>query len=163
MMADLSAFQRDLLYVLTGMAEPNGLAIRDELGKYYESEIHHGRLYLNLDDLAENGLVEKGQRDWWTNKYALTDRDRRGDRGPPRVGTAVRRDQRGRLTSRGTIDLPGSGIPRTETNRGYYMFSSDRRERLVRCEALSWRVWPLTAGPRHPYSKIANVGIAILG
>ncbi|MFO7907959.1 MAG: helix-turn-helix transcriptional regulator [Pirellulaceae bacterium] len=47
----------------------HGLAIKEELEDYYEKEIHHGRLYPNLDTLVEKGLVEKGQRDRRTNYY----------------------------------------------------------------------------------------------
>ncbi|PSQ43722.1 PadR family transcriptional regulator [Halobacteriales archaeon SW_7_68_16] len=76
-MYDLTAFQRDLLYVVAGLDEPHGLAIKEELEKYYENEIHHGRLYPNLDTLVDKGLVEKGQRDRRTNIYSLTRRGRR--------------------------------------------------------------------------------------
>lgn len=76
-MYDLTGFQRDLLYVVAGKEEPHGLAIKEELENYYESEIHHGRLYPNLDTLVEKGLVEKGQRDRRTNTYVVT---RRGSR-----------------------------------------------------------------------------------
>jgi len=77
-MYDLTGFQRDLLYVVAGLDEPHGLAIKDELEGYYEKEIHHGRLYPNLDTLVEKGLVEKGQRDRRTNYYyTLTRRGRR--------------------------------------------------------------------------------------
>jgi DNA-binding PadR family transcriptional regulator len=76
-MHDLTGFQRDVLYVIAGLNEPHGLAIKDELEDYYEKEIHHGRLYPNLDTLVEKGLVEKGQLDRRTNSYELT---RRGHR-----------------------------------------------------------------------------------
>jgi DNA-binding PadR family transcriptional regulator len=76
-MHDLTGFQRDLLYVIAGLDEPHGLAIKEELEGYYESEVNHGRLYPNLDTLVEKGLVEKGQRDRRTNFYTLT---RRGER-----------------------------------------------------------------------------------
>jgi PadR family transcriptional regulator PadR len=76
-MYDLTGFQRDLLYVISGFDEPHGLALKDELEEYYETEIHHGRLYPNLDGLVEKGLVEKGEKDRRTNSYALT---RRGQR-----------------------------------------------------------------------------------
>ncbi|MFC7046366.1 PadR family transcriptional regulator [Halobacteriaceae archaeon GCM10025711] len=76
-MHDLTGFQRDLLYVIAGLEEPHGLAIKEELEEYYESEIHHGRLYPNLDTLVDKGLVEKGQRDQRTNYYKLTRRGRR--------------------------------------------------------------------------------------
>jgi len=58
-MYDLTGFQRDLLYVIAGEDEPHGLAIKDELEQYYEKEIHHGRLYPNLDTLVDKGLVER--------------------------------------------------------------------------------------------------------
>ena len=76
-MYDLTGFQRDLLYVIVGLEEPHGLAIKKELEKYYESEVHHGRLYPNLDTLVDKGLVEKGTIDQRTNYYVLTSRGRR--------------------------------------------------------------------------------------
>ncbi|MBX0294005.1 PadR family transcriptional regulator [Haloarcula nitratireducens] len=76
-MHDLTGFQRDLLYVIAGLDEPHGLAIKDELEDYYESEVNHGRLYPNLDTLVEKGLIEKGELDRRTNFYTLT---RRGER-----------------------------------------------------------------------------------
>ena len=76
-MYDLTGFQRDLLYVIAGQEDPHGLAIKAELEEYYETEIHHGRLYPNLDTLVDKGLVEKGKRDRRTNIYSLTRRGRR--------------------------------------------------------------------------------------
>ena len=76
-MFDLTGFQRDLLYVIAGQEKPHGLAIKEEIDKYYEKEIHHGRLYPNLDTLVEKGLVEKGQRDKRTNFYSVTNRGSR--------------------------------------------------------------------------------------
>ena len=76
-MHDLTAFQRDLLYVIAGLDEPHGLAVKNELENYYEKEVHHGRLYPNLDTLVDKGLVEKSQRDNRTNSYILSRRGRR--------------------------------------------------------------------------------------
>ena len=76
-MHDLTGFQRDLLYAITGRDDPHGLAIKEELEDYYEKEIHHGRLYPNLDTLVDKGLVEKGDKDRRTNFYTLTRRGRR--------------------------------------------------------------------------------------
>ena len=76
-MYDLTGFQRDLLYVIAGSEKPHGLAIKDELENYYEKEIHHGRLYPNLDTLVDKGLVEKGDKDRRTNFYTVTRRGRR--------------------------------------------------------------------------------------
>jgi DNA-binding PadR family transcriptional regulator len=76
-MYDLTGFQRDLLYVIAGLDDPHGLAIKYELEEYYEKEVQHGRLYPNLDTLAEKGLIEKGKHDQRTNEYTTT---RRGTR-----------------------------------------------------------------------------------
>ncbi|WP_424016304.1 PadR family transcriptional regulator (plasmid) [Halorientalis pallida] len=76
-MHDLTGFQRDLLYVIAGLDEPHGLALKEDLDAYYETEIHHGRLYPNLDDLVEKGLVEKGSKDRRTNVYSITKRGER--------------------------------------------------------------------------------------
>jgi len=75
-MHDLTRFQRDLLYVVAGLDEPKGLAVKAELDDYYETDINHGRLYPNLDALVGMGLIEKGRRDDRTNKYVIT---RRGE------------------------------------------------------------------------------------
>lgn len=76
-MHDLTGFQRDLLVVIAGLEEPHGLAIKEELEDYYESEVNHGRLYPNLDEVVSKGLVEKGQKDRRTNVYRLTARGKR--------------------------------------------------------------------------------------
>ena len=60
-MYDFTGFQRDLLYAIAGQEELHGFAIKTELEDYYETETHHGRLYPNLDDLVDKGLVEKGR------------------------------------------------------------------------------------------------------
>ena len=76
-MHDLTGFQRDVLYVLGGLEEAKGLAVKDELDDYYGTSINHGRLYPNLDALVDKGLIEKGKYDDRTNAYSLT---RRGHR-----------------------------------------------------------------------------------
>jgi DNA-binding PadR family transcriptional regulator len=73
-MHDLTAFQRDVLYVMAGLDDAYGLAIKEELEEYYEGEVNHGRLYPNLDDLVDRGYVEKGQIDRRTNSYELSSR-----------------------------------------------------------------------------------------
>jgi DNA-binding PadR family transcriptional regulator len=73
-MWELTGFQRDALFVIAGLDEPKGTEIKERLDEYYQPEIHHGRLYPNLDELVEQGLVEKGQKDDRTNEYVLTDR-----------------------------------------------------------------------------------------
>jgi DNA-binding PadR family transcriptional regulator len=70
--SELTAFQQNILIILA--EEPRyGLAIKRELESYYDSEVNHGRLYPNLDDLVEMDLVEKSELDKRTNQYALTE------------------------------------------------------------------------------------------
>lgn len=76
-MFDLTGFQRDLLYVIAGLDDPHGLAIKEVLEEYYAKEVHHGRLYPNLDTLVEEEFVEKGEVDRRTNFYRLSDRGAR--------------------------------------------------------------------------------------
>jgi DNA-binding PadR family transcriptional regulator len=69
---DLTAFQQNILVILS--REPMyGLAIKRELEEYYGTDVNHGRLYPNLDDLVAMGFVEKGELDKRTNEYDLTD------------------------------------------------------------------------------------------
>jgi len=76
-MYDLTAFQRDILYVVAGQDSPHGLAVKEELDEYYGEDINHGRLYPNLSTLVDKGLLEKGEKDRRTNEYQLTDRGQR--------------------------------------------------------------------------------------
>ena len=79
-MDDLTAFQRDLLYVIAGLENgtpPHGLAIKSSLEEDYAGEIHHGRLYPNLDTLADMGLIDVSAIDKRTNAYSVTQRGHR--------------------------------------------------------------------------------------
>jgi DNA-binding PadR family transcriptional regulator len=69
---ELTAFQQNILTILAEEAR-YGLAVKRELESYYESDVNHGRLYPNLDDLVEMGLVDKSELDKRTNQYALTE------------------------------------------------------------------------------------------
>lgn len=68
----LTAFQQTILVVLAEETR-YGLAIKRALEAYYGTEVNHGRLYPNLDELADMGLIEKSKLDDRTNEYALTD------------------------------------------------------------------------------------------
>ena len=71
-MYDLTGFQRDMLYCIATLNEPSGAEIRRELEEYSTAEVNHGRLYPNLNDLVDEGLVRKGNMDDRTNLYTLT-------------------------------------------------------------------------------------------
>ncbi|WP_224270889.1 helix-turn-helix transcriptional regulator [Haloprofundus salinisoli] len=73
-MHDLSGFQRDLLYVISGMERPSGQQAKEQLEQYLDGDINHGRLYPNLDTLVTKEYVEKGPIDRRTNYYAITER-----------------------------------------------------------------------------------------
>jgi len=69
---ELTSFQRDILYCTAALDEPSGVQIRRELEEYSSTDVNHGRLYPNLDQLVEEGLLNKDQKDNRTNLYALT-------------------------------------------------------------------------------------------
>ena len=72
---DLTQFQLNTLTILAE-EERYGLAIKRALEEYYSQEVNQSRLYPNLDELVEKGLVEKSELDKRTNQYALTDAGR---------------------------------------------------------------------------------------
>jgi len=75
---DLTAIQIDLLVVTarleTSLENVHGLAIKESLGDIHGEEVNRGRLYPNLDKLAEMGIVEKEAQsiDARTNSYRVT-------------------------------------------------------------------------------------------
>jgi DNA-binding PadR family transcriptional regulator len=69
----LTSFQQTILQFVAKLGSPYGLAIKRELEDHYEKEINHGRLYPNLNTLAEKGFIEKSHRDDRTNDYELTE------------------------------------------------------------------------------------------
>lgn len=74
--ADLTKFQSRILQILHD--DPDyGLGVKRSLEAYYGEDIHHGRLYPNLDTLVNKDLVAKSERDARTNEYALTTRGER--------------------------------------------------------------------------------------
>lgn len=73
---ELTRFQYDLLAVLHAHGAEYGLGILDELEERSSEEISHPRLYTNLNDLVDAGLVGKSERDKRTNEYALTQQGR---------------------------------------------------------------------------------------
>jgi DNA-binding PadR family transcriptional regulator len=70
--SELTAFQQNILVILS-RETMYGLAIKRELEEYYGEDVNHGRLYPNLDDLVELGLIEKSELDKRTNQYELTE------------------------------------------------------------------------------------------
>lgn len=75
-MQDLTSFQRDLLFVVAGLDRPSGQEVKAELEDTTCETILPGQLYPNLDELCEEGLLRKEDRDGRTNQYILTERGR---------------------------------------------------------------------------------------
>ena len=69
---ELTGFQRDLLFVVAGLSAASGKEIKLELEESQDRNLLAGRVYSNLDTLVEKGLVEKGEIDGRTNRYANT-------------------------------------------------------------------------------------------
>lgn len=70
----LTAFQRDLLAALQANSGGDyGLGVKRTVEEWYGEEVNHGRLYPNLDELADHGLIDKQAMDKRTNSYALTE------------------------------------------------------------------------------------------
>jgi len=75
--AGLTAFQRDVLWVLADESGLKGVTIKHRLEDYYADQVNHAQLYPNLDDLVDAELVEKEHVDGRTNAYSLTEAGRR--------------------------------------------------------------------------------------
>ncbi len=73
----LSAIQRDLLLVLDREGPQYGLAIKDMLEVRRQADINNGRLYSNLDKLADGGLLSKGKFTDRRNRYEITHKGER--------------------------------------------------------------------------------------
>jgi len=71
-MHQLTGFQRDLLYCAASLDDPYGLEIGREVEQYSSLNLNNGRLYQNLNTLAEKGLINKKQKDDRTILYMIT-------------------------------------------------------------------------------------------
>ncbi|WP_416841668.1 helix-turn-helix transcriptional regulator [Haloferax sp. DFSO52] len=70
---ELTAIQRDLLFVVSGMRNPSGKAIKSELEDSQGRALLAGRVYTNLNELVEKDLIAKGSKTGRTNEYSLTE------------------------------------------------------------------------------------------
>lgn len=76
-LANLTAFQRDLLHVAADIGPAKGLEIRDQLEVDRDERVNHGRLYPNLDQMVSASLLSIEHPDRRSNLYEVTDRGRR--------------------------------------------------------------------------------------
>ena len=68
----LTGFQRDLIVEIYQMEQPSGQDIRWRLEAEHGEVVTTTRLYSNLDDLVDYGLIDKGEQDLRTNYYDVT-------------------------------------------------------------------------------------------
>ena len=74
---DLTGFERDLIVEIYQMEQPSGQDIRWRLEAEHGEVVTTTRLYSNLDDLVDYGLIDKGEQDFRTNYYEVTNDGRR--------------------------------------------------------------------------------------
>ena len=70
--SDLNGSKRDLLVEIYQLDQPSGQDIRRRMEAEHDEEVTHGRLYSNLNDLVDVGLLDKGELDLRTNYYKIT-------------------------------------------------------------------------------------------
>ncbi|MFB6185223.1 MAG: helix-turn-helix transcriptional regulator [Haloarculaceae archaeon] len=73
---DLRGFQYDLLVVISGVGTANGQTILAELQSSLSDDVKPGRLYDNLDELVEIGLLDCAT-EGRSNQYTLTEKGER--------------------------------------------------------------------------------------
>ena len=70
---DVTKFQMDCLRHVAYEGNSKGLSIKESLEREYGHPVNHSRLYPNLDEIVDMGLVRKGKIDNRTNSYRLTE------------------------------------------------------------------------------------------
>jgi len=69
---DLNGFERDLIVEIYQMEQPSGQSIRRRIEAEHGEDVTHTRLYSNLNDLVDYGLLDKGEQNHRTNYYQIT-------------------------------------------------------------------------------------------
>ena len=69
---DLNSSKRDLLVEIYQLDQPSGQDIRHRMKAEHNEDVDHGRLYPNLNDLVDVGLLDKGEQDLRSNYYQIT-------------------------------------------------------------------------------------------
>ena len=73
----LTGFERDLLVEIYQMDQPSGQDIRGRMKAEHNEDVDHGRLYPNLNDLVDVGLLDKGEQNLRSNYYEVTNDGKR--------------------------------------------------------------------------------------
>ena len=101
---DLTGIQRDLLEAIAAFNDdPYGLALKDNLDERYADPVNHGRLYQNLDQLADQNLLTRDELDARTSEYALTEAGQNALQGQAE-------------TLAGLCDLPRPSLEETDSD-----------------------------------------------
>lgn len=106
---ELTQFQQDILLTLCRRGPSKGLAVMDGLEQRYD-DVNNGRLYGNLNELVDQGLVAKSQRDKRTNEYGLTEAGHEFLHREAKRWASVVGVDTGQATA--DVDLPGEWSPR---------------------------------------------------
>ena len=69
---DLNNSKRDLLVEIYQLDQPSGQDIRGRMKAEHGEDVKHGRLYPNLNDLVDLGLLDKGEQNLRSNYYQIT-------------------------------------------------------------------------------------------
>lgn len=72
----LSAFQRDLLTAVAAIEAGGTTDISSKLNDHYPQLVNQGRVYPNVQDLLDRGLLEQHEREFDTPEYSLTETGR---------------------------------------------------------------------------------------
>gem|GEM_PF-1651037 len=131
----------------------SGAAIRDHLEAYLGAEVLPARIYQNLDDLADAGLLERTQYDGRTYEYALT------AAGHACLHERIQwlADQAGRRVVDVNPDPDGDGdgdgdAPDTHSDGGTPIRSDGGRDRRFRRDVVVGRV--LSQSQSNPSSQL---------
>ena len=69
---DLNSSKRDLIVEIYQLDQPSGQDIRHRMKAEHNEDVDHGRLYPNLNDLVDLGLLDKGEQNLRSNYYQIT-------------------------------------------------------------------------------------------
>lgn len=73
-LADLTAYERDLLVIVNREGPANGIELKPALDAARGEAVSQAHFYTKLNDLVDRGLIEKRAVSGSENRYGLTKR-----------------------------------------------------------------------------------------
>lgn len=80
-LGELTAFKRDCLRIIASEQPCIGMDIINNLREQYSKNVNQSHVYIGLNELVEDGLVDKGKIDGRTNEYKLTEKGNKVSEG----------------------------------------------------------------------------------